>query len=173
MVTLITIVLVSNAQLSNAQNGYKKGDNLLNVGIGVNSYYSSGIPFGASYEIGITDDISVGANIDYLSSSYSAYGSSENFSAFYIGGRGSYHFNKLLRIEGDKLDLYAGAALGYRSFSWSDNKTPYGLDNSYGSSIYIGAFIGGKYYFSDKIGAFVELGEIGSTNARVGIAFKF
>ena len=51
--------------LAQAQNGgFKNGDKLLNLGIGVNSYYDKGSPFGASFEAGITDAISVGGNVD-------------------------------------------------------------------------------------------------------------
>lgn len=153
-----------------AQNGaFNKGDKLLNVGIGINSYYSGGIPFGASLEFGVTDQISVGGSVDYLSSSYSA---GFKFTTIYIGARANYHFNEILNLESDKVDVYGGLTLGYRSFSWGD-KDFAGLGNSYGSGIYFGGLVGGKYYFSDKIGAFLELGAIGSTNARIGVAFKF
>ena len=118
-------------------NGYaqafQKGNKLLNLGLGLNSYYSGGIPFGASFEVGINDDLSVGANVDYLSTSNYGY----RFTALYFGGRGSYHFNKVLNIKDEKLDLYAGAGLGYRSFSWEDSYYGTSID-SYGSGIYLG-----------------------------------
>src|SRR5882757_3728488 len=102
------------SQTATAQ--FKKGDKLLNIGIGLNSYYASGTPIGASFEVGVTDEISVGGLIDYVSSSYYT----TSLSAFYIGGRGSYHFNKLLNLRSNEWDIYGGASLGYRSFSWSD-----------------------------------------------------
>lgn len=172
--TVLFLLLVSTAFISQAQNfGYSKGDNLLHVGIGVNSFYNGGIPFGASYEKGITDDISVGANADYLSNNYN-YGSglSYKFTAIYVGARASYHFNKLLKINTEKIDLYGGATVGYRSFKWKDSFSNSGLDDSYGSGVYLGVYAGGKYYFSKKIGVFTEVGDIGSTNARIGLAFK-
>jgi len=168
---LLCALIISFA--ANAQNGaYSKGDKLLNVGVGLNSYYSGGLPFGASFELGVTEDISVGVNVDYLSHKYKAFGEYK-FTALYFGARGSYHFNTLLNIENEKIDVYAGATLGYRSFTWSDDYTAGGLKNSYGSGVYLGIFAGGKYYFTDNIGAFVELGAIGSTNARIGLAVKF
>lgn len=156
-----------------AQNGaYSKGDKLLNIGVGLNSYYSGGIPVGASFELGITEDISVGVNVDYLSHKYKGYGADWKFTALYIGARGSYHFNTLLNINNEKVDLYGGAALGYRSFKWNDGDVE-GLKNSYGSGVYFGVFAGGKYYFTNNIAGFAELGAIGSTNVRLGVAFKF
>jgi len=168
----VSTIIVSTAQVKK-NGGYTKGDKILNIGLGINSYYSGGIPIGASFEKGITDVISVGANIDYLSSKYDyGYGSSK-FSALYVGVRGSYHFNALLDIDDEKVDLYGGATLGYRNFSWSDTYYGTSISGSYGSGIYLGAFIGGKYYFSKSAGVFAELGAIGSTNARVGVALKF
>ena len=160
---IFVFVTVSNAQ----KLGYSKGDKLLNIGLGLNSSYSGGLPIGISFEIGITDAISIGPNTDYFTYNYSGY----KFTALYFGVRGSYHFNELLKINDSKVDLYGGLNLGYRSFSWNDNFT-YSAD-SYGSGIYLGGFIGGKYYFAEKVGGFVELGAIGSTNARIGVAFKF
>ncbi len=171
---ILVVAVAAFTLIGQAQNGaYKKGDNLLNIGVGVNSYYSGGIPLGASYEVGVTDDISVGANVDYLSHKYGYLNSNLKFTALYFGARASYHFNNLLNISNEKVDLYGGLTLGYRSFSWKDSDGDYDFGGSYGSGLYFGGYIGGKYFFSENIGAFVELGAIGSTNARLGVAFKF
>ena len=164
---LIIVVLSSVANTSSAQDGFKNGDKLLNIGIGINSYYNGGIPVGASYEVGISDKVSVGANFDYLSNSYN----NSKFTAMYLGVRAAYHFNEVLNIASNNIDVYGGAALGYRSFSWG-NSSINGLGDNYGSGIYLGLFAGCKYYFSNSTGAFLELGAIGSTNARIGVAFK-
>lgn len=172
---LLLVIFATSSLIGMAQKGgYAKKDNLLNFGVGVNSYYDNGIPLGASFEKGITDVISVGANVDYVSSKYN-YGSgySYKFTTLYFGARGSYHVNELLNMDNEKIDLYGGATIGFRSFKWKDTYSDESLSGSYGSGIYFGAFIGGKYYFSSKVGAFVELGAIGSTNARVGAGFKF
>lgn len=154
--------------------GYAKGDNLLNIGIGVNSFYNGGIPLGVSFEASITDQISAGVNADYLSNKYASGTNVEyKFTALYFGARVSYHVNELLNIEQEKIDLYGGLTIGYRSFGWKDNYSGGTLSGRYGSGIYFGGYIGGKYYFSNNIGAFAELGAIGSTNARVGLGFKF
>jgi hypothetical protein len=168
------VVLIGWALLSfnSASAQYAKGDNLLNLGIGVNSYYGGGIPLGVSYEYGITEDISVGAGIDYLSYRYNFLGDRSRFNILYLGARGSYHFNNLIKHNVEELDLYAGLILGYRSFSWSNDAVP-GLDNAYDSNIFFGIHAGARYYFKPNIGAFLELGAGGSGNARLGVAFKF
>ncbi len=151
---------------------YKNGDKLLNLGFGLNSYYSGGIPLSASFEVGVTDDISVGGGLDYLSYRYGVAGTDYSFNALYIGGRGSYHFNRLLNLKNESIDIYAGLSLGYRSFSWSGYNGP-GLGNAYGSGLFLGVHAGVRYYFTKSVGGFLELGALGSSNARLGVAFKF
>ncbi|MBL7871962.1 MAG: hypothetical protein JNM78_10150 [Cyclobacteriaceae bacterium] len=155
----------------NAQ--YAQGDKLLNLGIGVNSYYSGGIPFSASFEYGVTDEISVGAGLDYLNYNYKSSGYKYGFSILYFGARGSYHFNELLNLTIEELDLYGGASLGFRSFSWKDDFNNSGLGNSYGNGVFFGIHAGARYYFAPSIGGFLEVGAGGSSNAKLGVAFRF
>jgi hypothetical protein len=153
--------------------GYEKGDNLLNVGVGLSSYYY-GNPLGISFELGVDKDFSVGAQFDYNSGNYGDYyyyNSRWRYTATYFGARGSYHFNRLFRLNSSKVDLYAGLGLGYRSFRWNDSNYGYGYD--YRSGLFFNYFVGGKYYFTDKIGAFAEFGYTGLSSARVGLTVKF
>lgn len=149
---------------------YAKGDKLLNVGVGLSSYYY-GNPIGISFESGIDKDISLGAQLDYNSSNY--YGYSGGYTAYYLGARGSFHFNRILNIRQKKIDLYAGVGLGYQRFRWNDRSYGYSYNYGYRSGLFFNYFIGGKYYFTDKIGAFVELGYTGLASSRVGVTFKF
>ncbi len=147
---------------ANAQEGYafQESDLIINAGIGLGSTFAftgSYIPFGASVEYGITDAIGVGGLIGY--------GSGSGLSVFHIGAKGSYHFNELLNLETDLLDLYAGLSLYYRNFSVS------GINFNIGSGVLVGFHIGGRYYFSESFGVFAELGNgIGWLTA--GVAFK-
>lgn len=165
---LSLLLLVFNS--ANAQ--FNKDDKLLNVGIGVNSYYNGGIPLSSSFEVGITDEISVGAGLDYLSHRYNTLGVKYGFSALYLGARGSYHFSKLLNLRDEALDVYGGASLGYRRFTWRDNNNFIGLGSSYGSGLFVGIHVGARYYFAPKVGGFFEVGAGGSGNARLGLAFR-
>lgn len=171
---LAATVLNAHAQ---AKGGFAKGDKLLNAGIGLNSYYNGGIPLGVSLEAGISNVISAGVNADYLSSQYKfgilGMEYRERFTSLYFGARVSFHANELLNVGNEKADLYIGPTIGFRSFSFNDNFSSDGLSDVYSSGLFLGAYIGGRYYFSSKIGGFAELGAIGSTNARVGITAKF
>jgi hypothetical protein len=152
---------------------FKKGDNLLNLGIGLNSYYSGGLPVSAAYEYGVSKVVSVGGGIDYLSYHYYNANTTYGFSAIYVGGRVSYHFNELFNINDKQWDLYGGGSLGYRSFTWSDKYSNGGLNGYYGNGLFLGVHAGARYYFSQNVGAFLEVGALGSTNIRTGFTFKF
>lgn len=174
IVSICTLFILLSNLVEAQKYGYNKGDNMLNAGVGVNSYYGAGLPLNISFETGITQEISVGASFDYLSWNYKPVSnSSYKFNALYFGARASYHVNGLLNIDNEKIDLYGGATIGYRSFSWKDNYSNNTLSGKYGNGLFFGGYIGGKYYFTSQIGAFTELGAVGSTNARFGAAFKF
>jgi len=157
---------------SGVQAQYRKNDKILNVGFGLNSYYNGGTPFGASLEVMVSDVVSAGGAFDYLNYHYSLLGYNYGFNAFFVGARGSYHFNKLFNINDKSWDVYGGASLGIRSVSWHDNfnNRPNG---DYGTGLFFGIHIGARYYFDPKVGMFFELGALGSSNARLGVAFKF
>jgi len=135
---------------------------LLNIGLGLSSYYR-GTPIGFSYESGIHEDISVGGQFDFSTGGYNG-----GYRAYYLGVRASCHFNRLLNINDSKIDFYAGAGLGYRSWRWVDS-----YYSNYNSGLYWNGFIGGKYYFTNKTSAFLELGYAGLSSSRIGVAFKF
>jgi hypothetical protein len=134
---------------------FEKGDKLLNLGIGGGGYgfYGGGFAVGGSFEVGIHDFISVGAQADIRFYSYGyLYAAKSSYVALPIAARGSYHYGKhFLKI--DKLDLYAGPALGFNID---------GNDYYTASPIVIGAFAGARYYFKPAMGVFAELA--GGTN---------
>jgi hypothetical protein len=161
--------------------GFHQGDKLINLGVGLSSgYYFGGTPIGLSYESGISDDISVGAQFDYnAGNSDRGYRGiyDSGYSAYYLGVRGSYHLNNILQLNESKVDLYAGVGLGYVKLNWADERyrsyysSYYYRD--YNSGLWFNYYVGGKYYFTPKVGAFVELGYTGLSSSRVGISFKF
>ena len=105
--TIISVFAISTFTF--AQNGaFKEGDKLLNIGIGANSHYEGGVPLGASLELGITEAISAGVNVNYLSHKYR---DSFKFKAVYLSARANYHFNKILKINNDDVDVYGGYLL--------------------------------------------------------------
>lgn len=162
---VIVALLAFSAEGVMAQS-YQNGDKLLNVGIGLGTYGGGGLGFGGSFEYGVHDAISVGVMGGYSGRNYLG----SRWSVLTIGARGSYHFNELLNLDNDQIDLYAGLGLGYRNFSW--DYAGYGDSYSYGSGVTFLGHIGGKYYFQPNLGVFAELGS-GFGTLQAGISFKF
>jgi hypothetical protein len=148
-----------------------QGVNLLNVGVGLGTYYV-GLPFGASFEHGFSKDISGGIFIDYSSHNYgSYYGGNSKLNIFYGGVRASYHFGELFKIENNKFDPYGGASLGYHHISWSYDGSD-SVNTPYDNSIFFGVHAGARYLFSDHVGGFAEVG-YGVAAVKLGATFKF
>ena len=144
----------------NAQNTFSKGDKVVNLGIGVGGTftgYTSAIPISGSYELGIKDNL-----FDDKSSlgvgAYVGFASTVGYTFVYPGVKGALHYQLA-----DKLDTYAGLMVALRMWS--------GYGYSYTDFI-VPFFIGGRYYFTDKIGAFAELGH-GIAYLQLGVSIKF
>ncbi len=164
---LLVIGLLAGTQ-SFAQLAVDKGTKFLNLGIGVGGYGgivyggTGSVAFGGSFEAGVAPNITVGGIASFRS--YNDLGS-----YYSVGARGSYHFNELLKLTTDKADLYAGAGLIYSGFSY--NGVYSGFRASYGG-IDLGLHVGGRYFFSNNIGGFAEVG-VGVAPLQLGVTFKF
>ena len=145
-----------------AQMSIDKGTKFVNLGIGVGGFGYGGIGFNAAGDLGVAKNITVGVQAGYRSVSVFT-----GFNANYLdlGVRGAYHFNELIKTP-ENVDLYAGLALSYVNVS-----TSYGGYGGSGSGIYPLFFAGGRYLFSDKLGAFAEFGSNVQT-LRAGVTFK-
>lgn len=186
VVCLVTLICVgSQAQV------FKKGANLANVGIGFGAAYSqTGLsakvpPLSISYEHGINEQWGLGGFFGYyagsLSQKFSATSSNgivtatltNDVSYFTVGLRGVYHFKTT-----DKYDLYGSAMLGYNAGSAKLSVDPPSaslgttLPAAVSSGVIVGAIVGGRYFFTESIGAFAELG-YGFAYATVGLSAKF
>jgi hypothetical protein len=144
-----TAIIVVCGLTSKAQS-FEQGSFVLQGGIGIQSGIT---PIIVNAEYGVADAIGVGAGLQFYSQN--------GVSATLMTVRGAYHFGEF--IKNDQLDLYAGAEL---LFPLSGG----------GSGAVFSLMPGARYYFSDNIGAFSELGLFlsggGGTQLRLGIAFK-
>ncbi|HOW44449.1 MAG TPA: hypothetical protein PK919_04680 [Candidatus Aminicenantes bacterium] len=148
LVALLVVVVCSSLALSAAPKKaakkasflyFHKGDKFLTPQIGINS---TTIPFGANFEYGLTENIGLGATLMvWLWSDFGYSASIINPSV-----EATYHFTKL-NVE--KLDLFAGAGLGYSIFS-----SDYGFGAS-GISLY--PFAAGRYWLSKKLAVSLKL----------------
>ena len=156
---------------ANAQN--VKGTNYLNAGIGLGTFGLSGtggLHITASFEHGFTDKISAGGYVGFVQRKFAH---DWKYTYFVIGARGSYHFNELLKVENEKLDVYGGASLYYRGY-----KLKYGDDeiselyDTNGGTVGIALHAAARYMFKDNLGAYAELG-YGVSPLQLGVTLKF
>lgn len=191
----ITLVLVLGTISISAQS-FQKGQKDINLGIGLgNSIVVAGNtnvipPLSVSFDIGVTNDISIGGYLGFTGASYS-YSAWENcgkgngngqyyidtykWSYLILGVRGAYHFGRFIKI--DKLDVYAGMMLGndFANSSYSTTSTcpdhiGY-LSPTYGGFVF-SVYGGARYRFTKNVGVFAELG-YAVAYLNTGVNFKF
>lgn len=182
---LIIICALASTTLALAQNTFSGGDKVINIGIGFGSTLHTGTgystkipPITGSFEMCVVDQLfddksslGVGGYIGYGSSEYKYnFGGISDFkykySDFIIGARGSLHYQFV-----DKLDTYAGLALGYDIVSGSTSGT-YTDYSASASGLDFGVFLGARYYFSENLAGMTELG-YDIAVFKLGIAYKF
>jgi len=176
-ILLISMLLVIAVGLSFSQMAYKKGDQVINVGLGIGgfagAYGSGGVAITGGYENAVTENISLGGVIGYSSSSETVWGDyGWKYTYILIGARGAYHYDLL---HNPNIDTYGGILLGYNIVSSKVTGTlPYvGWYGSSASASFLefGLFVGGRYYFNPKWAVQAELG-YGLGILNIGIAYK-
>ncbi|MFN8252207.1 MAG: outer membrane beta-barrel protein [Ferruginibacter sp.] len=167
-----------------------KGFKAVNIGYGfLNRFYRDlewhkiGPPPGpyvVGFEYGISDKIGVGAQLGYskFTKQYqydpSYTGTLTQTLVFFVGmARANYHFGKPA-----KFDPYVGFGLGIYSFKPYTTTTLNGISKNSPFTLLRSPFaytldIGAKYFFSDKIGAYAEVGFVTGSYAQLGVAAKF
>jgi len=156
----VLIILLTLAALAFAQSPIAKGEKQVNAGIGLSSW---GLPVYVGIDYGIHPDISVGGEISYRSWEYGSY----NHSIIGLLVNGNYHLNKLMELP-PEFDFYAGLNLGF--YIWI---SPEEYGGSKSSGLGLGGQVGGRYYFTDKLAANLELG--GGTalsGGKLGLSYK-
>ncbi|WP_270087843.1 hypothetical protein [Sphingobacterium sp. SYP-B4668] len=161
----VTLILLIGSTRSFAQS-FKRGDKLFNVGIGVGG--GLGIPAGVSYEQAVSDRISVGGYLAYArkKESWNDYGEWK-YSYLLAAARASYH----LKVDSERFDPYGGIMLGYNvaSVKWGgEGSEP--ISTSAGGLMW-GVYVGSRYWASDKVGAFAEVG-YGAAVLNLGVALR-
>jgi hypothetical protein len=156
------------------------GNNLfINAGIGFGQTggYNMGLPpisVSADYRLPIDLPITLGAVATLTTWKYSAgvpgmYTIDVTYRNIGFGVRGMYHFNFM-----ENLDTYAGLTLGYVMQSVTASDTlGHGAGYSGVSFFLWGLNIGARYFFTDLLGAYIELGYSELQYASIGLALKF
>ena len=167
---------------------FAKGNHAINLGFGLvnvkywGAYYKGFTPsVSASYEMGIvevpmgtqlTGVVGVGGYIGWSTSKYEYNWINQyyRYNNIWIGVRGNYHF-----IFHDKLDPYVGILVGadISTGGWRGDP-PYPSSSVYkptSSGVIGGAYVGARWYFTDNLAVYAELGYLISV-LNFGITFK-
>jgi len=179
------VAAVSSISLGAKAQSFTKDAKIISAGIGLGSSLygtgGSGRPaISANYEqgvwpIGKNHVISMGGYIGNTGYKYS--GSSGGFTwedkwnYTIVGVRSAFHYGGL---NNNKFDLYGGFMLGYNivSYKYTDNDPSFDYgSNGSSSGIDLSAYLGGRYYFTDKLALYTELG-YGVSNLSVGLSLK-
>ena len=145
---------------------FSKGSFYLTPQLGINTW---AVPFGLNAEYAITLNIGVGGTVMSWFWGNIWY----SYSIIYPSLEGAYHFTKL---NMDKLDLYAGAGLGFAIFSYSTKVA--GFSGTLGSSgLVLGIILGARYYFTPNIAASLRingsfLSGWGGFGGTIGVTFR-
>lgn len=185
-IALAFLVSTLFATVSHAQ-FFQKGTNVVSAGVGLGGHFGS-FSYGSQtpgisvqYEKGIWETggpgvISLGGYAGIKGYKYSgssgSYHYDEKWNYTVIGVRSAYHYNG---IKNEKFDVYGGLMLSYNilSYKFSDNGgTSTYKGGSYGSNLGFSAYVGGRYLFTENLGAFAELG-YGVSYLTLGLALRF
>ncbi|QDA60620.1 hypothetical protein [Hymenobacter jejuensis] len=177
----------STQAMEGGESMFRKGTTMVNLGVGLGlgyGYYGGSLKstpaISVSAERGLLEGIGPGTigvggligykgyHYDYPGTSYKA-----TWSNIIVAARGTYHYNF---TTNPKLDTYAGVTLGMRLEHYKDtyyNDVLNSRNNSYGGAyLTSGIFVGGRYFFTDNIGGFAELG-YDMSYLKLGLTAKF
>jgi len=163
------------------------GTNALNLGIGLGSRYGYGSgllggsssvspAFSLSYERGVValgpGVLGVGVFAGYQGASYDVGGGDKwKYTDLIVTLRGAFHYPVT-----PEFDAYGGLGLGVRrlSSSWSGPAASLfqAAGNASATELTSGLFVGGRYFLTESIGAFAELG-YDQTYFKVGLTARF
>lgn len=139
------VMLIFAGTAADAQAWTGKGDQKINAGI---SAWGYGTGITGTYDYGLNNLISVGAG---LNAYFDNYKDNDNDNRFFVFGRLNFHLKETLQLP-EKLDIYPGIDIGI-----------------VGSDFGLGAHIGARYFFTDRIGVFAEVGNNGSLGVSINL----
>jgi len=140
------MVMVIFAGVSvNAQAWTGAGDQKINAGL---SAWGYGTGITGTYDYGLNNLISVGAGLNVY---FDNYKDNDDKNRAFVFGRVNFHLKETLQLP-EKLDIYPGVDVGV-----------------VGKNFGLGAHIGARYLFTDKIGVFAEVGNNGSLGVSINL----
>jgi len=172
---ILTVFVLTFSQSAKAQ--YENGDVLVNVGLGLGSYYATGSGFSTTLpaiEVGpeffVAEEFSVGGFIGVYLAKYKFGYFESKYNYMNIGALGNYHL-----VNTSQWNVYAGARLGYvneKVSNVTEDDPENGNFNSSvdgrGSGVLFGIQLGARYFLIESIAINAELG-YGISILKVGV----
>ena len=146
--SLITIlgILSFTIMAQSGESALPRGNKQLNLGLGFNTH---GIPIYAGLDFAVHNNVTIGPLVKIRFDN--------NNTSVILVGRVDFHWNQLMGITSD-WDFYTGGNLGAR---FTD-----------GIYLDLGLQIGGRWYFSDKVGLNLEFGGGRGFGTLLGISIR-
>ncbi|HEY1010284.1 MAG TPA: hypothetical protein VGE58_09245 [Daejeonella sp.] len=176
--TILILLAILIASITYAQ-PFQKGTTAANVGIGLGTALgglgksrpaiSASVDHGL-WEIGGPGVISLGGYLGNTGYKYTDLGYTAKWNYVVAGVRGAYHYNGFASVP--NLDVYGGAMLGYNMVKYSSDGNDNSLSGNYGSGMGFSGFLGGRWFFNERIGVYTELG-YGVSVLNAGVSFIF
>ena len=168
IIVVAMILCFLSVGLGAKEKDFKKGYWYVSPIIGLNAY---ALPFGVSVEYALKENIGVGGTLIAYFWSESWLGFKFSYTVINPSVDFYYHLNKYLPV--DKLDVFAGASLGYNVFSVSAS----GMGEyagELGGGIFLYPFIGARYYIKSNLAIFLRsgfsvIGDLSGFNGVVGV----
>lgn len=150
--------------VSYAQSPLPMGKSQLNVGLGLSDY---GLPVYIGFDHSVHRDITLGGELSYRGYNDNWNHHDYHLNSWGLSGNGNYHFNSILEIPRN-WDFYAGLNVGF--YVWN---SPNGYEGDHTSGLGLGAQIGGRYYFNNKVGINLEVGGGNEfSGGKIGLTIK-
>jgi len=105
---------------------------------------------GVNYEIPVSTDITIAPSA----------GTNFDLDWLTLGIRANYYFDNLFELNNDAWDVYGGAGAGYSIYNGNGNKS---------SDLDIGLHVGGRWFWNDKWGVYLEFGGGNTQGASGGL----
>ena len=169
-IVIAALVFVVGVGLASAgPTEFAKGNFFLTPQVGFASWGGGVVPFGVNAEYAVSENIGVGGSVMYQGWTEESLGS---VSLLTFAVQANYHF---IKLEASKIDLYAGAELGYGLYNVTYNA---GISSgiSGASGLVLAPVVGGRYFLSPTIALSLRL--TGSLvlrpgfGATAGVSFK-
>ena len=185
---IILAILFSTTSFAQETTAYTKNSSVISAGVGIVNIWKSFLrdavsyppstykvsatgPFTLIYEYGFTNRISGGVALGYseVIGNFNGYGEKfeeklTNFSAIL---RANFHIGRF-----KKFDPYIGGGAGYYAFKYTNDRN-LSDDGKIPAAFGLSAQAGTKYYVTNSLGLFAELGYVGGSLGQLGFSYKF